>query len=57
MCLELFGIANLFGNFFPVILVFLRKIPFLGPILNHPWLKPIFDRLAGESGLLIGEDY
>jgi hypothetical protein len=56
MAMELFGIANLFGNFFPVIVAFLKKIPFLGPCLQHKYVKPVIDKLAGESSFIIGED-
>jgi hypothetical protein len=55
MILELFGIANLFGNFFPIIVSFLRKFPCIGPLLSHKYVKPVINKLAGES-YLIGED-
>lgn len=54
MLLELFGIANLFGNFFPTIVSFLRKLPGIGPCLEHKWVQPVVDRLSGESSYLIG---
>ncbi|KAL1930882.1 hypothetical protein VTP01DRAFT_10019 [Rhizomucor pusillus] len=34
--LELFGFLNLFGDFFPVIFGFLRRLPIIGPILSNP---------------------
>ena len=36
MIVEVFGILNLFGNFFPIILSLLRNMPIIGPVLNHP---------------------
>ena len=34
--MEVFGILNLFGNFFPIILSLLRNMPVIGPVLQHP---------------------
>jgi len=36
MVVEVFGILNLFGNFFPIILSLLRNMPVIGPVLQHP---------------------
>jgi hypothetical protein len=33
--LEAFGILNLFGNMFPVLMVLLKQMPFVGNILNN----------------------
>ncbi|KAM3581993.1 Golgi Transport [Umbelopsis sp. WA50703] len=33
---EIFGFLNLFGDFFPVIFGFLRRLPIIGAILSHP---------------------
>jgi hypothetical protein len=33
MALEIFGIMNLFGNLFPLLMVMLRQVPFLGDLL------------------------
>jgi len=48
MFFELFGIINLFGNFFPVVLLFLRRMPIIGNILNLPVIAPLIDRVAGS---------
>ncbi|ORX88978.1 Got1-domain-containing protein [Basidiobolus meristosporus CBS 931.73] len=40
MIIELFGFVNLFGDFFPVVLSFLRKLPLIGRL----WNLPIFSR-------------
>ncbi|KAI0279361.1 putative GOT1-membrane protein required for ER to Golgi transport [Russula aff. rugulosa BPL654] len=45
---EMFGFLNLFGDFFPVILTFLRQLPFIGQFLNLPFIRPLVDRLAGS---------
>ncbi|PWN23420.1 Got1-domain-containing protein [Microstroma glucosiphilum] len=48
MLVEMFGFLNLFGDFFPVILNFLRQLPFIGPLLNAPGVRAVLDRLAGS---------
>ncbi len=47
--LEAFGFLNLFGNFLPTILTVGRQIPYIGPILDLPFIAPIFDFLAGKT--------
>lgn len=44
---ETFGILQLFGDFFAVIISFLRSVPIIGPVLSHPAVAPVVDRLAG----------
>jgi len=51
---ETFGFLNLFGDFFPVILSFLRQLPVIGQILSLPYIRTIVDRLAGaRSGSIV----
>ncbi|KAG5360503.1 Protein transport protein [Yarrowia sp. B02] len=45
--IELVGILALFGDFFAVIVAFLRSMPVIGPLLSHPAVAPVIDRLAG----------
>jgi len=45
--IELFGFVNLFGDFFPVIISFLRSLPLIGPFLRAPYIAPVVDRLSG----------
>lgn len=45
---EMFGFLNLFGDFFPVILTFLRQLPVIGNILTLPYIRTVVDRLAGS---------
>jgi len=49
--IEVFGFINLFGDFFPVILGFLRSLPVVGPILRGPYIGPALDRVAGSRQL------
>ncbi|OWB58207.1 hypothetical protein B5S28_g4209 [[Candida] boidinii] len=45
--IESFGILGLFGDFFAVIVQFLRSLPIVGPLLSHPIIAPVIDRIAG----------
>ncbi|CAB4253026.1 similar to Saccharomyces cerevisiae YMR292W GOT1 Homodimeric protein that is packaged into COPII vesicles and cycles between the ER and Golgi [Maudiozyma barnettii] len=45
--IESLGIVGLFGDFFGVIVQFLRSMPIIGPILSHPVIAPVIDKLAG----------
>ena len=46
MAVESFGFVNLFGNFFPVALTWMRSMPYLGALLNAPVVKQCLDKLA-----------
>ncbi|KAI6046064.1 vesicle transport protein [Pisolithus marmoratus] len=48
MIVETFGFLNLFGDFFPVVLTFLRQLPFIGTLLSLPYVRTVVDRLAGS---------
>jgi len=50
---ETIGFLNLFGDFFPVILTFLRQLPFLGQFLSLPFIGSIADRLAGSRTSIV----
>jgi hypothetical protein len=41
MALELFGFINLFGDFFPVIINFLRRLPVIGTLLSLPVIAQV----------------
>ena len=47
MAIEAFGFANLFGDFFPVALAFITKIPVVGPVLcGIPGVSGLMARVA-----------
>ncbi|KAL1924813.1 uncharacterized protein VTP21DRAFT_4467 [Calcarisporiella thermophila] len=46
---EGFGFLNLFGDFFPVIISFLRRLPIIGNLLNLPVIARFVDRIAGTK--------
>ena len=41
IAVEVFGFINLFGDFFPVVLGFLRQLPFVGPVLRGPYIGAV----------------
>ncbi|KAI9270644.1 vesicle transport protein [Phascolomyces articulosus] len=49
IAIEVFGILNLFGDFFPLVFAFLRQLPIIGSLLNHPGLSNTFDRFTGPA--------
>ena len=42
MSIELFGFINLFGDFFPVAISFIRRLPLIGSLLNAPGISHVF---------------
>lgn len=40
IALEVFGLLNLFGNMFPILMVFVKQIPFIGPLLKPSNNRP-----------------
>ena len=51
MAVEVFGFINLFGDFFPVALGFMKRLPFVGNVMALPGIKGVVDRIA-EAGKL-----
>ena len=49
MAIEVFGILNLFGSFFPLAIGFFRTLPVVGSVLSLPFIAPIVDKIAGIS--------
>jgi len=49
MILEIFGILNLFGNFFPIILSMMKNLPVIGNILSWGPVAGIVDRIMGAT--------
>jgi hypothetical protein len=54
--IEAFGIINLFGNFFPIIISFLKRLPVVGPVLEHPVIANCLDRVLGGTLPLYSTD-
>ncbi|KAM5530377.1 hypothetical protein V8D89_015938 [Ganoderma adspersum] len=50
---ETFGFLNLFGDFFPVILTFLRQLPIIGQALSLPYIRDVADRVAGSRTSIV----
>ncbi|EIW82759.1 Got1-domain-containing protein [Coniophora puteana RWD-64-598 SS2] len=48
MIVETFGFLNLFGDFFPVVITFMRQLPFIGTFLSLPYIRTVVDRLSGS---------
>merc|ERR1711977_363805 len=44
--IESYGIFLLFAGFLPTILMFLKKFPALGSVLDKPWIKKALNKVA-----------
>mmetsp|Transcript_33868 Transcript_33868/g.40956 ORF Transcript_33868/g.40956 Transcript_33868/m.40956 type:complete len:138 (-) Transcript_33868:995-1408(-) len=53
MCLESYGFVLLFSDFFPTVIMFLKRIPVFGNILNLPGVKTVVNKLAPKGTLPI----
>lgn len=49
--LEGFGFLNLFGDFFPIALGFMRQMPVIGHVLTLPPVRAFTDRFISRSRL------
>jgi len=49
--IEVFGFINLFGDFFPIVLAFSRRLPIIGNLLNLPVIKQLCDRVVSGGSL------
>lgn len=47
LMVEMFGIVNLFANFFPFVIATLRTLPIIGPILRIPIVEDSVNRIVG----------
>ncbi|KZT08380.1 Got1-domain-containing protein [Laetiporus sulphureus 93-53] len=50
---ETLGFLNLFGDFFPVVLTFLRQLPVIGHVLSLPYIRNVADRIAGSRTSIV----
>lgn len=48
--IEVFGFINLFGDFFPVVVGFLRRLPVIGNVLSAPGISKVCIFVGGEMG-------
>ncbi|ORX73620.1 putative GOT1-membrane protein required for ER to Golgi transport, partial [Linderina pennispora] len=48
MVVETFGFLNLFGDFFPIAIGFLRRLPFIGQVFSLPGIRQVVDRLGAS---------
>jgi len=51
MLVEIFGFINLFGDFFPIVLAFLRRLPIIGTVLSLPGIKNLTDSIVSGGSL------
>ena len=51
MCVEVYGFVVLFGDFFPVVIGFLRNLPVIGTLLSLPGISSMLDSAAGKARL------
>eukprot|EP00275_Glaucocystis_incrassata_P001635 EC123550.1.p2 GENE.EC123550.1~~EC123550.1.p2 ORF type:complete len:138 (+),score=23.14 EC123550.1:225-638(+) len=49
--LEGFGFLNLFGDFFPIAINFLRRLPVIGTVLNMPGPQQLVDKFLIQRRL------
>eukprot|EP01114_Cavostelium_apophysatum_P014805 TRINITY_DN3925_c0_g1_i1.p1 TRINITY_DN3925_c0_g1~~TRINITY_DN3925_c0_g1_i1.p1 ORF type:complete len:140 (-),score=1.97 TRINITY_DN3925_c0_g1_i1:50-469(-) len=48
---EVFGFINLFGDFFPIVLAFAKRLPVIGTVLSMPFIKQTIDRVVSGGSL------
>jgi hypothetical protein len=47
MIVEVFGMFEMFGTFLPIVVNFLRGVPYVGQVLSLPVVSTVIDKLAG----------
>mmetsp|Transcript_39154 Transcript_39154/g.75038 ORF Transcript_39154/g.75038 Transcript_39154/m.75038 type:complete len:139 (-) Transcript_39154:250-666(-) len=51
MIVETYGFVLLFSDFFPTVVMFLRRLPVIGPLLNLPGVKSVVNKIAPKGSL------
>jgi hypothetical protein len=46
---EVIGLFQMFGSFLPKVLVFLRTLPYVGPVLSAPGIREVLDWIANAA--------
>jgi len=49
--IEFFGFINLFGDFFPFVIRFIRSLPVVGAATYAPGIRQLCDRILGNESL------
>lgn len=49
MLVELAGMVEMFGTFLPMVVTFLRGVPYLGNVLSLPIVDTVVDKLSGAQ--------
>ncbi|KAH3765936.1 vesicle transporter GOT1B [Pelomyxa schiedti] len=52
LMIEIFGVVNLFGDFFPMLITPLRRIPVIGTFLSLPIINSIIEMCLGSHSSL-----
>lgn len=52
MGVEVFGFINLFGDFFPIAIAFMRRMPIVGNFMLLPGVRVVVDKLAATPNKL-----
>jgi len=47
--IEIIGMIQMFATFLPLVVSFLRDIPYIGPLLSIPVVRQVIDKLSGAS--------
>lgn len=47
--IEVIGMIQMFATFLPLVVDFLRNVPYVGPLLSAPIVRQIIDKLSGAG--------
>lgn len=49
LCVESYGFVALFSGFFPTVLIFLKRVPVVGQMLQLPGIKYVTTTILGKA--------